>query len=207
MPEQDPLAQLRDIHLPETIGLWPPAPGWWLLAVLLFALLCYGYLKLRRRQQRNRYRRLALAELNALSKTVSGSQYLQQVNQLLKKTALAAQPSLPVAGLTGQRWLAFLDATGNTTDFTQGAGQVLATGPYSNLDVSNPDAVDDIHRATLQQLCQRWIKQHKVTPERTDHLQGTAASSASALSTLTAPTAALSTPALSATPKLKAGVH
>ncbi|HAU18090.1 MAG TPA: DUF4381 domain-containing protein, partial [Marinobacter adhaerens] len=39
MNPQDPLSQLRDIHLPETGGLWPPAPGWWVLAILLIAVL------------------------------------------------------------------------------------------------------------------------------------------------------------------------
>ena len=27
----DPLAELRDIHLPPEIGWWPPAYGWWIL--------------------------------------------------------------------------------------------------------------------------------------------------------------------------------
>ncbi len=201
MPEQDPLAQLRDIHLPEAIGFWPPAPGWWLLAILLLALLCYGYLTLRRRQQRNRYRKLALAELVSLQKLDSNSEYLKQVNQLLKKTAIAAQPALPVAGLSGQPWLNFLDVTGSTTGFSQGAGQVLATGPYSN-----PDAVKDTDRISLHLLCQQWIKQHQVTSERTEQLKDTAVNSAHILSTTSLSAPPLPGPPVS-DPTLKEGVN
>ena len=39
MDSQELLNQLADIRLPNEIGLWPPAPGWWvLLVILLFAL-------------------------------------------------------------------------------------------------------------------------------------------------------------------------
>ncbi|MBV1930617.1 MAG: DUF4381 domain-containing protein [Porticoccaceae bacterium] len=50
---QDPLAQLRDIHLPEAIGWWPPAPGWWILTLVLLVSIAFTirYLVRRRRQQ------------------------------------------------------------------------------------------------------------------------------------------------------------
>jgi hypothetical protein len=38
----DPLAQLRDWHLPDPIQWWPPAPGWWISAAVFLALLLLG---------------------------------------------------------------------------------------------------------------------------------------------------------------------
>jgi hypothetical protein len=34
MNPTDPLAQLRDIHLPEAVSWWPLAIGWWLVAIV-----------------------------------------------------------------------------------------------------------------------------------------------------------------------------
>ena len=39
MNTPDPLAQLRDIHLPEPVSWWPPALGWWLVAMTVMTLL------------------------------------------------------------------------------------------------------------------------------------------------------------------------
>ena len=56
----NPLDQLRDIHLPEAIGWWPLAPGWWLLIILVcLGLITLARLFLRRRQA-SAYRRQAL---------------------------------------------------------------------------------------------------------------------------------------------------
>ena len=56
---QDPLAQLRDIHLPEAIGWWPPAPGWWILALLLLVSTVFSIRYLVRRRQQRYFRRQA----------------------------------------------------------------------------------------------------------------------------------------------------
>jgi len=47
------LEQLRDIHLPEAVHWWPPAPGWWIVAALLLALTIWlsRYLQARYRRQ------------------------------------------------------------------------------------------------------------------------------------------------------------
>ena len=54
---------LRDLHLPDAIGWWPPAPGWWVVIALLAAGL--GYLAWRAflRWQFNGPRRYALRQL------------------------------------------------------------------------------------------------------------------------------------------------
>ncbi len=151
------IEQLRDLHLPEAIGLWPPAPGWWLLALLSVALLCglgyWGY----RASQRNRYRRLALRELAVLSHSDLRHQHpqrwLQQLNQLLRRTALAAYPQATVAPLHGAAWIDFLYRSSQLEGFRQSAGASLASGPYQPR--INPDV------AALQQLAEQWIRQHR----------------------------------------------
>ncbi|ARN76172.1 DUF4381 domain-containing protein [Oceanicoccus sagamiensis] len=152
MPEQDPLAQLRDIHLPDAISAWPPAPGWWLLLAIIIALLAFGSIYWRNYLQRNRYRKHALHALVLLDRE-NPSDYLQQLNRLLKQTALAGKPHSDIAGLSGQQWLSFLDTTGGSTDFSQGAAKALEYGPYT-------PQVSELNTTELQQIAEQWIKQH-----------------------------------------------
>ena len=71
------------------------------------------------RYRRNAYRREALRQLDAVD---PGG-----ISTVLKRTALAAWPREQVAALTGAAWLAFLDRTGRTTAFTDGAGRHIET--------------------------------------------------------------------------------
>lgn len=104
----DPLAQLKPIQLPAEPGWFPPAPGWWLLALAIVLTLLGLWLWLRRRQQRRAPLRQALLELDALQSQQQGQQLLVAVNQLLRRAARQAHGS-QAASLGNQAWADFLD--------------------------------------------------------------------------------------------------
>jgi len=130
-PEQIPL---RDLHLPEAVGWWPLAPGWWVLIALAVAGLCYlAYLRFRK-WRRNAARRMALAELSRVQREYrQGADALalsKALSELIRRAMLAYAPRDEVAGLTGERWLAWLDRGLDDKPFTEGPGRNLESLPY-----------------------------------------------------------------------------
>jgi hypothetical protein len=167
-PSADPLSELRDIHLPAPIETWPPAIGWWLLALLgVISVVAIGY-GLWRYWRTNQYRREATAELRQLRQqhtSVSGD-YLYRYTNLLKRVALTHYSRARVAALTGEDWVAFLDETGGTQEFSMGVGQVLIQGQYqapvirgTTTTPSEPVDINALHR-----LGEQWIKHHREPP-------------------------------------------
>ncbi len=165
-PGGDPLSRLRDVIPAPLPPWWPPAPGWWLLAVVGAgsALGLSTWLWLRRR--RRRYRRAALAEIeqayrrcqakiaeNPANRPAADSRYLQEANQILRRAALVAWPRGRVAALSGGGWLEFLDQSGGGEAFQRGAGQALGEGPYR--------AVPDCDIPAVHALGRRWLRTHR----------------------------------------------
>ncbi len=107
--EQDPLSQLRDIHIPAPGGLWPPAPGWWILLLILIVLAVAITLWIRRRQQKNAWYRIARRDLDRLANGAAvTSRWFSELNSLLKQSALARYPDRQPESLTGSGWVDFL---------------------------------------------------------------------------------------------------
>ncbi len=143
---------LRDLHLPEVIGLWPPAPGWWLVGLALLLLLVHLMRRLLR--IRRHPRRIALTELESIRQRYASHHdakiLITDCNHLLKRYVLSLYPRAEVAGLSGQAWVAFL----NDSLKTPLAGlELLATGPYQ--------AVVGADVQPLLPACERFIRQHK----------------------------------------------
>jgi len=175
----DPLAGLRDIHLPAAVSWWPPALGWWLLAatilMLIVALLFYW------RWRNNKAGKTivfsthdsinaALLELTRLEhqcaeKHEHTRRMVAEASQLLRRCAmqLSSHNGLEnsdhkpdaVAGLTGSAWLDWLDARWSRSDFNQSAGRLLLEAPYRNTSPSHTE-IDE-----LLSIMRAWLEQQR----------------------------------------------
>ncbi|EGV16397.1 DUF4381 domain-containing protein [Thiocapsa marina] len=158
----DPLAQLRDWHLPDPIQWWPPAPGWWISAAVLLAVLFWvAGARWRRHRRRGAAARSALRELAALRAAVRTDgdtrAFVAALSRLLRRFALARFPREKVAGLTGDAWLAFLDATGGGDGFRHGPGRALADLVYGANRAGDPPPNPD----ALAELAEAWIRANR----------------------------------------------
>ncbi|MDQ2926553.1 MAG: DUF4381 domain-containing protein [Pseudomonadota bacterium] len=146
--------QLRDIHLPPAPPLWPPAPGWWIVAAILLALAAWGSLAAWRRLRLRRERRRVmdmLARLESGLVSERSPEALTHISVLLRRLALMRFPRANVAALTGPAWLRFLDESGGQGRFAEGPGRVLGSGPYRRALPTDMDVVG------LMALVREWV--------------------------------------------------
>ena len=153
MSVENPLINLKDIHLPPPVSFWPPAPGWWVLAVLLISSLFIGGVWFYRQHKKRKPKTEALRILKDLQILYQNSQdevvSLRNLSNLIRRTALTFYDIDAVASLQGSSWLEFLDKTGKTKEFSQGAGKVLGNEVFQqkvNTDMN-----------TLFPLVKKWI--------------------------------------------------
>ena len=153
MSVENPLVNLKDIHLPPPVSFWPPAPGWWILAVLLISSLFIGGVLFYRQHKKRKPKTEALRILKDLQILYQNSKdevvSLRNLSNLLRRTALTFYDNDEVASLQGSSWLEFLDNTGKTKEFSQGAGKVLGNEVFQQK--VNPDM------NALFPLVKKWI--------------------------------------------------
>jgi len=158
---------LRDIHLPEAIGIWPPAIGWWLLPLifLLIAGVIYFLIQFRTRIKRKpAYKKIALAELARIKQNASENKpsivHLREISTLLRRIALSYLPRENVASLTGEKWITQLNNLTTDIFFSNELGKLLSNAPYSESAEFNLDEIIKI--------CEQWIQK---LPDQT-HKEG-----------------------------------
>jgi hypothetical protein len=157
MPVQSiPQLPLRDVHLPEAVGLFPLAIGWWITLALIPILLWISYLiynRLTRKTALKTAKKL-LAQLKR-DETLSAQQKLNAISALIRRVAISVAPREQCAGLTGKAWLQYLDKSFKDKPFSQGVGQCLADVSYRK------NVAEDINLPELFNLTERWLKAQK----------------------------------------------
>jgi uncharacterized protein DUF4381 len=152
-----PALQLRDIHLPGDAPFWPPAPGWWLLAAIVVALLTWGVVLGTRYYRIHRRRAKVMAALARLETGLDRErtpEMLASISILLRRLALTRYPRERIAPLSGAAWLAFLDDSGGDGRFRDGPGKALESGPYQRA------LPPDLDVAGLTTLVRTWVRKN-----------------------------------------------
>jgi len=127
------LAQLHDIHAAASPSWWPPAPGWWVLAVLAMVLIAVtvrllSRLLTERKRRRNWLQALAAVD-SEFDPRLNAREYLSSLNRLFRAVALKAFPDTSCASLQGDDWVQFIRALLPESSDTQSIS-ALARGPY-----------------------------------------------------------------------------
>ncbi len=149
----NPLDQLQDIHVPESVDMWPLAWGWWVVVAAIVIALGATLVWLYKRHQFLRAQRDAIKEINALQS--SQPNWAQQQNAILKRTASYYFNSHNVAALYGQRWQQFLidslKKKRSKARLTEGVAQ-LQQALYQPQPL-HPDQFE-----ACQKACLHWLK-------------------------------------------------
>ena len=153
------LQNLHDIVPAPPVPWWPPAPGWYVAgSVLAMALVWMGW-RMLRRWHASAYRREALKELKALAGQLPDNENaMRKLPELVKRTALCSWSRERVAGLSGRAWLVFLDQTGNTSDFTDGAGKLLPDLAYAGAETLRSIPREQTEK--LVRVIEHWVRTH-----------------------------------------------
>lgn len=166
-PTQTPrpsLVDLHDIVVPEPVSWMPATTAWYVLAAAVVVGLVWAFIVERRRYRANRYRREALARMDAIDAALTDPaqrpEALASLPTITKQVVLAFSPREEVARLSGEPWLAYLDSTYEDDAFSNGPGRLLPRIAYGSSESRARIPAAEVDE--LSAMLRAWIKGHHV---------------------------------------------
>ena len=155
----DPLAELRDIHLPPEIGWWPLAYGWWILITVLFTLTMFAIFFLVKQHRSNLYKRQALRELHALKKNLgsSNNDRFSYALNILKKTCISNHRSVNAVSNNIRDFIVFIR--------NQSTKSLFQNIPENINEIMYDAEADEISSDDLNKFltdAEKWISSHRI---------------------------------------------
>jgi hypothetical protein len=145
---------LRDIHLPDKVVTGVIPIGWWVVIglLLLFIIVCYLSIKLILKPTLKKQARKTLSEIeNTFKENQNVMICITEISAFLRRVTISQGQKSSTAGLKGVSWLQLLDKPLSKPEFSEGAGQILLTGPYR-------PQVESVDVEKLIELCKRWVE-------------------------------------------------
>jgi len=158
------LRSLHDISMPQPVSWVPQTWGWAVVLVcILLLLVAYGF-RAFRRYQRNAYRREALERLRVIAETMQSPatrrRGIDDLAELVKRTALAGWRREQVASLTGADWNAFL---ASSADNGESAALKRLFDDLEYHDQAPFQRLPSSELTLLVQDARHWIERHHVS--------------------------------------------
>lgn len=158
-----PLAQLKDIHLPEPVHNYPIALGWWLLLASLLITIIVLAVKWQKRRRLSKAKQLALRQLK-------NTDNADQIVTLIKWAAFQYFPRQEIASLHGKQLIDFLQEKLNHKH-----REKFQTLCAEQLNSKYQPTENVESNSTLKQAAQLWLSQAlppKLLKGPTRHEQG-----------------------------------
>lgn len=149
--------QLADIHWPEPVSDWPPAPGWFILFAGLMMLVAIVVFLAYRHHRANAYRRAALAQMDQLSIN-DQSRAAVELSQLLRRCQLHLEPFADHSSQGAERHQQLARFCRRECPVSAADIQQLEALCYGRTKLE-PDAFSE-----LLARCRSWIQQHQRKP-------------------------------------------
>lgn len=162
------LKDFQEFDVPNSISWWPQTIGWKFLLLIIVLFILFLAVKRTRHWLKNRYRTVAIIELEkANQKNISGkngydqneldNELVQAVARILKGAALCVYSRERVAGLSGREWSQFLQQRTASVVFSDASMQLLTQTQYAQL--KSPLAAP-VKAALVAEAC-TWLKLHE----------------------------------------------
>ena len=144
----DNLPELRDIHLPEDISIFPLAYGWWIIALCIIASVAIYQLVIVILQKSKKRYALKLLKDICCANTIRAA---AEMSEILRRICIVKYPHATT--LSGQQWLDFINTHAKEKLSPQTA-ELLLNAPYMP-ESKSKHKTSDIE--SLRSFCQKWI--------------------------------------------------